>query len=115
MRFILMMQGSGDDWTKRPVEELKPIMDAHDRFSDELRALGRHLGGEALRPASEARTIRVHDDEMLVTDGPFIETKEQIAGFYVIEAADIDEAVEWGRKLAAFDGGPIEVRPIIDM
>ena len=114
MRFMLMMQGSDDDWTLRPPEEIQPVMDAHERFTDELRALGKYHGGEALRPAPEARTIRLHGEDLLVTDGPFIETKEQIAGFYLIEADDIDEAVSWGRKLASFDGGPVEVRQVID-
>jgi hypothetical protein len=115
MRFMLLMQSSGEDWTLRSPEELQPIMDGHSRLIEELRQVNANVGGAALRPATESRTITVNGEDFLLTDGPFIETKEQIGGFYLIEAASMDEAIGWGKKLAAVDGGPIEVRQVIDM
>jgi hypothetical protein len=115
MRFMLMMKSSGEDWTLRSPEEIQPVIDGHTRLIEELRQTDAYLGGEALRPATESRTISVDGDSFLLTDGPFIETKEQIGGFYLIEAASMDEAVEWAKKLAAVDGGPIEVRQVIYM
>lgn len=115
MRFMLMMRSSGDDWTLRSTEELQPIMDGHTRLVEELRQVDAYLGGEALRPADESRTISLDGNDFILTDGPFIESKEQIGGFYLIEAASMEDAVEWGKKLARVDGGPIEVRQVIDI
>ena len=71
-------------------------------------------GGAGLRPPREATTVRVRDDEMLLTDGPFAETKEQIGGFVLIECADLDEAIEIAGKHPAASYGTIEIRPVID-
>lgn len=70
-------------------------------------------GGARLRPASDATTVRVQGDEVLLSDGPFIESKEYIAGFDIIEVADLDEAIELAAKHpAALGGGSVEVRPV---
>jgi hypothetical protein len=67
-----------------------------------------------LTPASSAKSLRAQPDgKVLTTDGPYLETKEHIGGFWVLEAADLDEALEWGRKAAVACGAPVEVRPVI--
>jgi hypothetical protein len=75
-----------------------------------------YLGGEPLQDVSTATTIRVVDGQVSATDGPFVETKEQIGGVYVLECADLDEALGWAAKVptAAFGYGVVEVRPCID-
>jgi hypothetical protein len=74
------------------------------------------LGGERLRPTTDATTVRVRDGEVLASDGPFAETKEQMAGFYLVEAKDLDEAIDLASKIpAAVDKGSIEVRPVWEM
>ncbi len=70
-------------------------------------------GGNALQPTSAATTVRVRDGKRLTTDGPFAETKEQLGGFYLIEAKDIDEAIHISGKIPAAQYGSIEVRPIM--
>jgi hypothetical protein len=77
---------------------------------------GVYLGGEPLQDISTATTIRVIDGQVSATDGPFAETKEQIAGFYLLECADLDEALGWAAKVptAALGYGAVEVRPCID-
>ena len=72
------------------------------------------LGGAALHPVETATTVRVHDDQMLITDGPFADTKEIFAGFYLLEADDLDRATEIAARIpAARLGGSVEIRPVI--
>jgi hypothetical protein len=82
-----------------------------DAWFNEMNARGVRLSGSRLRDASDATTVRVRDGEVLVSDGPFAETKEQIAGFDVLEAADLDEAIEIASKHPMAAAGMIEVRP----
>ncbi|MFG2307882.1 YciI family protein [Streptomyces sp. NPDC048566] len=98
-------------------EELAPEEIAADpRFAsyiDEVRTRGIVKGGARLRPASDATTVRVHGDDVLLSDGPFVESKEYVAGIDIIEVADLDEAVSLAsRHPAALAGGSVEVRPV---
>ena len=80
-------------------------------FNDELTRTGTWVFGGGLHPASSATVLRVNDGDVAMTDGPYAETKEQMGGFWVIEAADLDAALEWGRKASTACEGPVEVRP----
>ena len=80
-----------------------------------LRASGNYLAAEALQPVKDAVTVRVRHGAISVTDGPFAETKEQLAGFYLVDAKDLDEAIEIASKIPGAGVGSIEVRPIWDM
>ena len=71
------------------------------------------VAGEALHPASSATTVRVRDGERLLTDGPFAETREQLGGFYILDVADLDEALEWAAKIPGAATGAVEVRPVV--
>ena len=79
---------------------------------DGLRASGHMIGGDALQPVHTATTLRVRDGRVSITDGPFAETKEQLAGFYMLEAADLDEALKLAAKIPPARIGSIEVRPV---
>jgi hypothetical protein len=83
-------------------------------WSEEMAARGVVAGGAGLRPPSEATTVRVRNDELMLTDGPFAETKEQIGGFVLIDCADLDEAIEIAAKHPAAGYGTIEIRPVLD-
>ena len=89
-------------------EQIAPAAQA---WVAEMAGRGVRLQGHQLRPVSDATTVRVRDGEVLVADGPFAETKEQIAGFDIIEAADLDEAIEVASKHPVASYGTIEVRP----
>jgi len=83
-----------------------------DVLNEEMVAKGVRVFVGGLRPASSAKSVRKQPDgKVLVTDGPYLETKEHIGGFWVLEAADLDEALEWGRKAAVACRAPVEVRP----
>ena len=77
-----------------------------------LRQSGQMLGGEALQPTESATTVRIRNGKLAVTDGPFAETKEQLAGFYLIEARDLNEAIQIAAKIPPARTGSIEVRPV---
>jgi len=84
-------------------------------YGDDVRASGRFLGGEALQPVEEAITLRVRNGKVAITDGPFAETKEQLAGFYLIEARDLNEAIQVAARIPPARHGSIEVRPVREL
>jgi hypothetical protein len=89
------------------------VMEAYLAYTNMLRDRGVYLGGEALQPVTTATTVRKKDGQTLTTDGPFAETKEGLGGFYLVEAKDLDEALEFAAACPAADfGGSVEVRPI---
>jgi hypothetical protein len=97
-----------------PSEE-SAIVTEYAAFTEEIDRRGVLRGGERLRPTSDATTVRVRDGEVLTSDGPFAETKEQIGGFYLVDCKDLDEAIEVASKIPGARLGTIEVRPIWEM
>lgn len=95
-------------------EQLKAQWPKHDEYLRALTEAGVVRGGKPLQPASTATTLRSTDGtDRLVTDGPYSETKEQLAGYYEIEATDLDEALAWAARMPLLPGGAVEVRPAL--
>ena len=90
----------------------KRILEAHGQFSGELAAAGKIRGGSELKSTASATTVRQRNGARTVHDGPWAETAEQLGGFYLIEADDLDEALAWARKLPMAGDGSVEVRPL---
>jgi hypothetical protein len=117
MRYLVLIY---DEQTANPSPEppdpavFGPVMAEYDAYSQMLRDRGAYVAGEALQPVTTATTIRVRDGRTMTTDGPFAETKEALGGFYLIEAKDLDEALDLGGKCPGAKFGSIEVRPIVD-
>ena len=88
---------------------------AYGKWAEECAANGALVGGERLRPIADATTVRVRNGELLVADGPFAETKEQIGGYFVIDVPHIDDAIKAASMLPGAETGTIEVRPIWEM
>ncbi len=93
-------------------EEMEQAFADVDKFNQEIQASGHWVFAGGLHPANTATVVRSQNGEIVTTDGPFAETKEQLAGFFVIEAADLDEAIAWAAKIPSAMYGSIEVRPI---
>jgi hypothetical protein len=110
MKQYLLSVYHADGWTPPP-EQLDAIMRDVDAVNDELKAAGAWVFAGGLHPSSTATVVRVEGGEVLTTDGPFVEGKEHIGGFWVIEAADLDSALAWGRKATRACALPVEVRP----
>ncbi len=95
-------------------EDLQRIGAQVGAVNEELERAGAWVFGGGLLPASSATVLRANEGQVSMTDGPYAESKEQMGGFWVIEAADLDAALEWGRKAALACEGPVEVRPFQD-
>ncbi len=92
-------------------EEMQRAFRQVDAFNAEVQAAGAWVFAGGLHPPSTATVVRVQDGDVVTTDGPFAETKEQLGGFWVIEAPDLDAALGWARKATVACSGPVEVRP----
>ena len=90
------------------------FMGEYFAFTEGIKQSGQYVGGEALQPVQSATTVRVRDGKMSTTDGPFAETKEQLGGFYLITANDLDEALQVAAKIPSARIGSVEVRPVVD-
>ena len=98
-----------------PREEFEPFSDAHVALDEELRNSGRSIAAEALQPVRTAVTVRVRNGKVSTTDGPFAETKEQLGGIYLIEARDLNDAIQIAARIPSALLGSIEVRPVWDL
>ena len=111
MTQYLMAVHSGE---ATPPEEMQEAYADVDKFNAELQAKGAWVFGGGLMPAEIATVVRVKDGKVVTTDGPFAETKEQLGGFWIIEAADLDSALDLAGKAAAACRAAVEVRPFQD-
>jgi hypothetical protein len=111
MRYALLIYVA--PWESTPEEDTQ-VMEAYNAFGREVTEAGAMRGGEALHEAKTATSVRVRDGQTVVTDGPFAETKEEFGGFYMVEAANLDEAIKWAAKIPGAARGTIEIRPIVD-
>jgi hypothetical protein len=114
MRYMALIYSEEQDPATVPPEQWQEIMDAYNAFTADARAAGVMLASDALQPTSMATTVRVRDGKTLTTDGPFAETREALGGFYLFEANDLDEAIEWAAKLPGSWFGSVEVRPVME-
>ncbi len=101
MQYMLLIYGAEDGWESMSEDERGQIFQAYGAFTKELQDSGSMVAGDALESTQTATTVRVKNDETLTTDGPFAETKEQLGGYYLIEADSLDEAIEWAAKIPA--------------
>ena len=113
MQYLLTIYVDESAVESVPPEQGVRITEAYEALTAERKQAGVFLGGEGLQRSSTATTVRVRDGEPLLTDGPFAETREQLAGFYLLECADLDEAIGWAAKIPSAASGSIEVRPVI--
>lgn len=109
-QYLLSVPGSVDD--EMPSDDVIQEMYATvERFNQKVRDAGKWVFAGGLEPISTATVVDATGDKPTVTDGPFSEAKEFLGGFWVIEAADLDEALQWAKEGSAACGGPVEVRP----
>ena len=97
-----------------PTEDMQPTYNAVDTLNKEMQTAGTWVFAGGLHPSRTATVVRAKDGEVLTTDGPYTEGKEQIGGFWVIQAANLDDALAWARKATVACGAPVELRPFQD-
>ncbi len=115
MRFMLLIYNSEAEAGQRAPGETGTLLQEFRAFTESIQRSGQFVGGERLKPAATAATVQVRDGKVLAVDGPFAETKEQLGGFYIVEAKDIDEARGIAARIPSARYGSVEVRPIWQM
>ena len=112
MKYLCLIYDEESKMATMTEEQGKAFMGEYFAFTDGIRKSGQYIGGEALKPVHTATTVRVRNGKMSTTDGPFAETKEQLGGYYLIEARDLNEAIQVAAKIPSAKTGSVEVRPI---
>ena len=112
MQYLLMIYRNEAELGKMDGTERKKLTAEYGAFTQSIVQSGHFKAGDGLQPTSTATTVRVRDGKTLTTDGPFAETREQLAGYYLVEAKDLDEAVAIAAKVPSARFGSIEVRPV---
>ena len=112
MQYICLIYSSEAEQSEATVADRVAMMEEYRAFSRSIAESGHLKAGEPLKATSTATTVRIRNGECFVTDGPFAETKEQLGGFYLIEARDLDEAIAIAARIPSVRFGSIEVRPI---
>lgn len=113
MKYLLLIYGNEELFGKMTEAEQQSIMQEYNDFTKSIAQSGHLLGGNELQPVANATTVRVRNKKRSVTDGPFAETKEQLGGYYLIEAKDLDDAIAVAARIPSARWGSIEVRGII--
>jgi hypothetical protein len=114
MRYLLLIYTSEQLEASQDQDAMNAEFAAYGAFTNEVRDRGIYEAGEALRPTSTATTVRVRDGQTVTTDGPFAETKEALGGFYLVDAKDLDDAIQLAAKIPGAKHGSIEIRPIFE-
>ena len=114
MKYICLSYLGPVNWETMSESERKASMEEFFAYEAEMRKNGHIIGGEGLQSAKDAATLRFQNGKVTVTDGPYAETKEQLAGFWIIEARDLNHAIQLMSKNPAVRGGAIEIRPAAD-
>ncbi|HWP11654.1 MAG TPA: YciI family protein [Ramlibacter sp.] len=115
MQYILLIYGNEAAMQSATESQIAQMRDAYGAYSEALKKAGVMLGGERLKPAASATTVRVANGKTEVLNGPYADTKEQLGGFYLIDAPDLDAALSWAARCPGASSGTLEVRPIWPM
>ena len=113
MQYLLLIYGAENHWETLTEAERQNMIQQFLAFREDLHKTGKYVGGNPLQPVSTARTVRIRSGKKLVTDGPFAETKEQLGGYFLVEAKDLDEALALAARIPSVSWGSIEVRLVV--
>ena len=114
MRYMCLIYDNEQTWAKMSKAEADAVMGEYFAFTKDIRDSGHYQAGEALQAVSSATTVRVRDGKLATTDGPFAETKEYLGGFYLINARDLNEAIQIASRIPSARYGSVEVRPVVE-
>ena len=114
MKYMLLIYDDPKVWGALSQDEQNQLMGEYFKFTEEIKASGHYISGDPLHPAAAATSVRVREGKPLLTDGPFAETREELGGYYLVKAKDLDEAVGIAAKVPSSRLGTIEVRPVVE-
>jgi hypothetical protein len=112
MKYLCLIYDDESRWATMPQAEAEAMMGEYFAFTEAIRKSGQYIAGEALQPVQTATTVRVRNGKLSTTDGPFAETKEQLGGYYLIEAKDLNDAIQVASRIPSAKLGSVEVRPV---
>jgi hypothetical protein len=113
MQYLLLIYEAEASMMNMTEAQQGQLIADYNAFTDGIKKSGNYIAGDALKPVSTATTVRVRDGKAMTTDGPFAETREQLGGYYLVDAKDLDEATAIAAKIPTARTGSIEVRPIM--
>ena len=115
MKYMLLIYQDEQSWNSLSEPERQQIYGEYGALVGQLQASGQYVSGSELQPITTATSLRIRDGKELITDGPFAETHEQLGGYFLIEAKDLDEATSIAARIPSARVGTIEVRPLVEM
>ena len=115
MKYLCLIYQDESSWRNLPKAQSEKMYGEYFAFTESIKQSGHYLGSNPLEPARTAITVRVRNGNILTTDGPFAETKEQLGGYYLIEARDLREAVQVAARIPGARHGSVEVRPVMEI
>ncbi len=113
MQYLLLIYEQESTWAAIPDAERQKIYADYGALIEDMKKAGNYIGGHQLQPVATASTVRVRNSKKAVTDGPFAETKEQLGGYFLVEAKDLDDALALAARVPSSKTGSIEVRPVV--
>jgi hypothetical protein len=114
MRYLCLIYEDEKWWEKATETDMQKGMADYTAFTESIKKNGNYVGGEALQPTKTAKSVRVRNGKISTTDGPYVETKEQLGGYYLITAKDLNDAVQVASRIPGAKNGTIEVRPVME-
>lgn len=114
MEYLCLIYKDENEWQKLPPAESARIMGEFSDFTDSVKKSGHYVGANALAPTHTATTVRVRQGKLATTDGPFAETKEQLGGYFLLKARDLNEAIQLAARIPGARVGSVEVRPLVE-
>jgi hypothetical protein len=114
MKYMLLIYDDEKTWAKFSETERQHYMGEYRQFTQQIQSGGQYVAGSQLRPTSAATSVQLRNGKRLVIDGPYVETREQLGGYYLIEAKDLDEAIAIAARIPSARTGTVEVRPLVE-
>ncbi len=114
MQYLCLIYDNEEEWQKLPRSEAEKIIGEYSSYTESIRKSGHYVGGNALQPTHAATTVRVRKGKLATTDGPFTETREQLGGYFLVQAKDLNEAIQLASRIPGARIGAVEVRPIME-
>ncbi len=115
MKYLCLIYADESLWQKMPKADGDTMVAEYRAYGEDIKKSGHYVGGNRLHPSHAATTVRIRNGKLSTTDGPFAETKEQLGGYYLVEAKDLNDAIQVASRIPGAKVGSIEVRPVFDM